>query len=73
MLSPPLSSDRYTGLVTRLEACKNDATSQNIFQELALDIMKLGKSLTDATSFLPAYDQRQCREVCSHIPFVKPV
>ncbi|KAI9513420.1 tubulin binding cofactor C-domain-containing protein [Russula earlei] len=49
----------HTNLVTRMDACKSDATSHNDWQELALDIRKLRKSLTDATSFLPAYDQRQ--------------
>jgi len=48
-------------LTDRLEAFKNNTTPHNDWQELALDIRKLRKSLTDATSFLAAYDQRQCQ------------
>ncbi|KAI0299453.1 tubulin binding cofactor C-domain-containing protein [Multifurca ochricompacta] len=36
-------------------------SDNNDQQELALDIRKLRKNLTDAIGFLPAYDQRQCR------------
>ena len=53
------------GLADRLEASKNNTTSDNDWQQLALDIRKLRKSLTDATSFLAAYDQRQCQAVRS--------
>ncbi|KAF8480057.1 tubulin binding cofactor C-domain-containing protein [Russula ochroleuca] len=49
-----------TSLADRLEASKN-TTSHNDWQQLALDIRKLRKGLTDATSFLTAYDQRQCQ------------
>ena len=54
-----------SGLADRLEASKNNTTSDNDWQQLALDIRKLRKSLTDATSFLAAYDQRQCQAVRS--------
>lgn len=47
-------------LVARLEATKHSSTPDNDWQELALNIRKLRKHLTDATSFLPSYDQRQC-------------
>jgi hypothetical protein len=53
------------GLSDRLEAFKNNTTPHSDWQELALDIRKLRKSLTDATSFLAAYDQRQCQAVRS--------
>ena len=53
------------GLADRLEASKSNTTSDNEWQQLALDIRKLRKSLTDATSFLAAYDQRQCQAVRS--------
>jgi hypothetical protein len=53
------------GLADRLEASKSNTTSDNDWQQLALDIRKLRKSLTDATSFLAAYDQRQCQAVRS--------
>jgi len=49
-----------------LEASKNNTTSHDGWEELARDIVKLGKSLSDAMSFLPAYDQRQCQAVRSH-------
>jgi hypothetical protein len=55
----------HAGLAARLDESKNN-TSYNGWQELALDIAKLGKSLADATSFLSAYDQRQCQAVRSH-------
>jgi hypothetical protein len=61
---PPLSRID-PGLTDRLEAFKNITTPHNDWQELALDIRKLRKSLTDATSFLAAYDQRQCQAVRS--------
>jgi hypothetical protein len=53
-------------LAAQLEASRNNPTSDNDWQELALNIRKLRKSLTDATSLLPAYDQRQCQAVRSH-------
>ncbi|KAH9968142.1 tubulin binding cofactor C-domain-containing protein [Russula dissimulans] len=59
-MSCPLISIN-SGLVTRLEACRNDPTSHNDWQELALDTRKLRKSLTDATGSLSPYDQRQCQ------------
>lgn len=46
-------------LTDRLEAFKNNTTPHNDWQELALDIRKLRKTLTGAMSFLAAYDQRQ--------------
>ncbi|SRR6266849_4621527 len=61
----PLLSCIDPGLTDRLEAFKNNATPRNDWQELALDIRKLRKSLTDATSFLAAYDQRQYQAVSS--------
>ena len=54
----------HSGLADRLEASKH-TTSHNDWQQLALDIRKLRKSLTDATSFLTTYDQRQCQAVRS--------
>ncbi|KAF8270082.1 tubulin binding cofactor C-domain-containing protein, partial [Lactarius quietus] len=36
-------------------------TPDSDWQELSLNIRKLRKHLTDATSFLPSYDQRQCQ------------
>jgi hypothetical protein len=59
---PPLSRID-PGLTDRLEEFKSNATLHNDWQELALDIRKLRKSLTDATSFLAGYDQRQCQAV----------
>ncbi|KAN0139295.1 Tubulin binding cofactor C domain containing protein [Lactarius tabidus] len=50
-----------TDLIARLEAAKHSPTLDNDLQELALDIRKLRKHLTDATSFLPSYDLRQCQ------------
>jgi hypothetical protein len=61
---PPLSRID-PGLTDRLDAFKNNTTPHNDWQELALDIRKLRKSLTDATSFLAAYDQRQYQAVRS--------
>ncbi len=63
IFSPPNCID--LGLTDRLNAFKNNTTSYNDWQELALDIRKMRKSLTDATSFLAAYDQRQCQAVRS--------
>ncbi|KAI0267459.1 tubulin binding cofactor C-domain-containing protein, partial [Gloeopeniophorella convolvens] len=40
---------------------KDSSASENAQQELMLDVRKLRKSLTDATSLLPSYDQRQCQ------------
>jgi hypothetical protein len=65
ILSFPSLSRLDPGLTDRLEAFRDNATPQHDWQELALDIRKLRKSLTDATSFLAAYDQRQCQAVCS--------
>ncbi|KAI0248006.1 tubulin binding cofactor C-domain-containing protein [Lactifluus subvellereus] len=48
-------------LAAQLEASRNNPRSDNDWEELALNIRKLRKSLTDATSLLPAYDQRQCQ------------
>ncbi|SRR6266404_4103540 len=56
-------SDFHVDLTTRLETAKNTLTPNNDLQELALDIRKLRKQLTDATGFLPSYDQRQCQAV----------
>ena len=55
-----------TGLAARLEATKHNTISHNGWQELASDIIKLGKSLAEATSFLSSYDQRQFQAVRSH-------
>ncbi|KAH9053606.1 tubulin binding cofactor C-domain-containing protein [Lactarius vividus] len=48
-------------LIARLDAATNSPTSDNDWQELALNIRQLRKQLTDATGFLPSYDQRQCQ------------
>jgi hypothetical protein len=50
-------------LAAQLDAFKDNPPSDNDSHELALNIRKLRKSLTDATSSLPAYDQRQCQAV----------
>jgi hypothetical protein len=64
-LSIPPHSHIDPGLTDRLKAFKINTTPHNDLQELALDIRKLRKSLTDATSVLAAYDQRQCQAVRS--------
>lgn len=64
LLFPPLSLID-PGLTDRLETFKNNTTPHNGWQELALDTRKLRKSLTNATSYLAAYDQRQCQAVRS--------
>lgn len=48
-------------LIARLDAATNSPTSDNGWQELALNTRQLRKHLTDATGFLPSYDQRQCQ------------
>ncbi|KAF7798187.1 hypothetical protein EIP86_009404 [Pleurotus ostreatoroseus] len=49
-----------TDLSSRLEALKvNGSPSTDDLSALAADVAKLRKELTDATSFLPGYDQRQ--------------
>ena len=45
-------------ITSRLEALKADA-SRSSTDALILDVAKLRKELIDATSYLPAYDQRQ--------------
>ncbi|KAH9947804.1 tubulin binding cofactor C-domain-containing protein [Amylocystis lapponica] len=47
-------------LTTRLDALKSDRTAHEASEQLSLDIAKLRKELTDVTSYLPSYDQRQC-------------
>jgi hypothetical protein len=54
-------------LIARLEAAKHSSTRDNDLQELALNIRKLRKHLTDATSLLPSYDLRQCQAVRCHL------
>ncbi|KAI9438190.1 tubulin binding cofactor C-domain-containing protein [Lactarius indigo] len=48
-------------LIARLDVAKHSPTSDNDWQELALNTRKLRKYLTEATTFLPSYDQRQCQ------------
>jgi len=53
-------------LIVRLEAAKHSPIPDNDWHELALNTRKLRKHLTDATGFLPSYDQRQCQAVRCH-------
>ncbi|TCD63589.1 hypothetical protein EIP91_005197 [Steccherinum ochraceum] len=53
-------NESRSDLSTRLEAFKNDAAKpKDVLDQIALDIAQLRKDLADATSYLPAYDQRQ--------------
>lgn len=63
-------SDIRPDLIARLDAAKHSPPPDNDWQELALSIRKLRKYLTDATSFLPSYDQRQCQAVRCHKAFM---
>lgn len=41
--------------------------SQDDIEALTLELAKLTKSLVDATGSLPAFDQRQCEQVCARL------
>ncbi|OSX58376.1 hypothetical protein POSPLADRAFT_1049574 [Postia placenta MAD-698-R-SB12] len=44
---------------SRLEAVKAVAPASGALEQLSVDVAKLRKELTDATDYLPSYDQRQ--------------
>ncbi|KAH9927911.1 tubulin binding cofactor C-domain-containing protein [Epithele typhae] len=46
-------------LSTQLASLKDETPTQETIEKLASEISKLRRDLTDAISFLPAYDQRQ--------------
>ncbi|OCH94566.1 TBCC-domain-containing protein [Obba rivulosa] len=47
-------------LTSRLEGLESSLATSNALEQISRDVAKLRKELTDATSFLPSYDQRQC-------------
>ncbi|CCM02004.1 uncharacterized protein FIBRA_04078 [Fibroporia radiculosa] len=47
-------------LLARLDVLSTGKNNSEVVEQLAVDVLKLRKGLTDATDFLPAYDQRQC-------------
>ncbi|EMD36984.1 hypothetical protein CERSUDRAFT_155385 [Gelatoporia subvermispora B] len=62
-----LTQDFYTHFQTsrselnaRLETLQTSVTDPEALKQIAHDVAKLRKELTDAIGFLPAYDQRQC-------------
>lgn len=47
-------------LTTRLDGLKSTGATSDGLERLSQDVTKLRRELTEATSFLPSYDQRQC-------------
>ncbi|PCH37432.1 hypothetical protein WOLCODRAFT_134530 [Wolfiporia cocos MD-104 SS10] len=51
---------KHAELVARIDSHSSSAATSDALDQLSADIVTLRKELTDATGFLPSYDQRQC-------------
>lgn len=63
MLFSIITDERKIELATRIEAAKSSSPTQDVLQNITVDLAKMTKNLAEATGSLPSYDQRQYENV----------